>query len=215
MQLAPAYLRKPHGWEVHAGADTGTFMSGVIAFLEPVTYDLYVVEEFPNYRYVGDGTPELTGMTVSEWVRGFALRLRYWTKESKNSAWADANTTFKTEIGHGFRYRMNRKSLELRTEITREYMRNGRIHLAPWLTVLPFEFQEAKFPDNPTPGAGRYQRIKQKDHTLDCVEHICSRRPHPSFTLGKTTKGTMFDALLKQYGQPMPAQYSDPHLGPN
>lgn len=206
-------MRKPRGWEVYAGADTGTYMGGVICLISP-QLELFVVEEFPNYRYVGDGTIEEIGMTVSEWIRSFALRLRFWTGETKVAAWVDANTTFKTEVGHGLRFRMNKKPLELRTEITREYMRNSRIHLMPWLKVLPYELQEAKFPEHESAGTGRMQRIKVKDHTLDGLEHVCSRRPHPDFVLGKPKELSAMEKHLQQHSvQQVGHSMGDPHLG--
>lgn len=205
-------LRIPRTHDIIAGADTGTYMSGLIASISP-DYDLYVLEEFPNYHYVGDGTIELTGITVREWMKGFATRMKFWTKKQKFGAWADANTTFKTEVGYGLRFKMNHKVLELRTEITREYTRNGRIHLMPWIAVLPYEMEEAKFPEQETAGSGRYQRIKHKDHTLDCLEHICSRRPHPNFK-DAPAKNRAIDAFVAAHRRPN-SQGEDPHLGAN
>lgn len=210
--LQPSDLKLPRSWEIYAGADTGTYMSGVIAAISP-DLDLYCLEEFPNYRYVGDGTIELVGETVSEWIRRFALRLRYWTKQPKVSAWVDANTTFKTEIAHGLRFRMNRRPLELRTEITREYVRNHRVHLAPWLVNLPYELEEAKFPEQESAGSGKLVRIKHKDHTLDCLEHICSRRPHPDFDLGKHVLPGAMEQFVAQHKRLNMPGGVDPHMG--
>lgn len=205
-------LRIPKNWEIIAGADTGTFMGGAIAAIDP-NYELYILEEFPNYRYTGDGTIEEIGMSVGEWIRWFALSLRRWTGQTKNYAWVDANTTFKTEIAHGFRFKMNRKDLELRTEITREYNRHGRIHFMPWLSVIPYEAEECHFPDHETPG-GKYRRIKEKDHCWDGVEHICSRRPHPDFTVNGKRQPTGIERLIEQNKRPEVAQV-DSHLGAN
>lgn len=205
-------VRIPHTYDIIAGADTGTYMSGLIAAISP-TFDLVVLEEFPNYHYVGDGTIELLGLTVNEWMRGFASRMAHWTKKRKFGAWADANTTFKTEVGYGLSFRMNRKVLELRTEITREYTRNGRIHFMPWISVLPYEMEEAKFPEKETVGKGRLQRIKHKDHTLDCLEHICSRRPHPNFK-DAPAKERAIDRFVAAHRRPN-TQGEDPHLGAN
>lgn len=206
-------LRIPKSWEIIAGADTGTFMGGAIAAIDP-NCELYVLEEFPNYRYTGDGTIELIGMTVGEWIKWFALSLRRWTKQTRNRAWVDANTTFKTEIAYGFRFKMNRKDLELRTEITREYNRNGRIHLMPWLTTIPYEMEEAHFPEKETPGTGRYRRIKEKDHCLDGLEHICSRRPHPDFDTSQKRKLSGVETLIENHRQIVPA-IVDRHMGAN
>lgn len=203
--------RIPRSWEIIAGADTGTFMGGAIAAIDP-NYELYVLDEFPNYRYTGDGTIEEVGLSVGEWIKQFAYALRYWTKRKRNFAWVDANTTFKSEIAHGFRFKMNRKDLELRTEITREYVRHGRVHLMPWLEIIPYELEEARFPEQESAGTGRYRRIKQKDHCLDGVEHICSRRPHPDFEISQQQVRTGILGLLDK-GQRPEVALVDTHLG--
>jgi hypothetical protein len=207
-------LRIPKSWEIIAGADTGTFMGGVICAIDP-KFELYVLEEFPNYHYTGDGTIELNGMTVAEWIRWFSARLKRYTGKPRNTAWVDANTTFKTEVGHGFGFRMNRKLLDLRTEITREYLRNGRMHLMPWLKVVPYEMEEAKYPEHESESSGRYVRLKNKDHCLDGVEHICSRRPHPTFEESQARKQSPIRELVaktQQLGQIGGARV-DPHMG--
>lgn len=211
--LAPSDLRIPHSWQIIAGADTGTYMGGAICAITPI-YDLYVLEEFPNYRYTGDGTIELTGETVGEWIKRFALRLRHYTRQSKVQAWVDANTTFKTEIAHGLKFKMNRKDLELRTEITREYLRHGRIHFMPWLETIPYEMEEARYPEAESIGTGRYRRLKVKDHCLDGVEHACSRRPHPDFSEYQKREAVGIAKLLEESQRPEVRQ-SDYHLGAN
>ena len=203
-------LRIPKSWEIWAGADTGTFMGGAIGAIDP-NFELYVLEEFPNYRYTGDGTIELVNMTVGEWVKWFATRLKHWTKQSRNTAWVDANTTFKTEIAHGFSFRMNRKDLELRTEITREYVRNNRIHFMPWLEIIPYEMEEAHFPEEESP-SGKYKRVKTKDHCLDGVEHICSRRPHPDFDESQNRSATGIQGLIESNKRPEITNV-DSHMG--
>jgi hypothetical protein len=210
--LRKEHLRIPKSWEIWAGADTGTFMGGAICAIDP-HFELYILEEFPNYRYTGDGQIELVGMTVAEWFKWFGTRVRHYTKKRSNEAWVDANTTFKTEVAHGLTFRMNRKSLELRTEILREYFRNGRVHLMPWLEVIPRELEEAKFPDEET-AAGKYQRIKKKDHCLDGVEHVASRRPHPDFDMQDARQKSGIQRLLEQHRQ-LPSRPYDMHLGAN
>lgn len=215
--LSPKELRRHMKWlQFYAGADTGTYMGGLIAGIDP-DYNLFAFEEFPNYRYTGDGTIELTGMTVGEWFKDFGTRLRYYTGQRRNSAWVDANTTFKTEVAHGVSFRMNKKHLELRTEITREYLRNGRIHLMPWLQALPYEMEEASYPEQESAGSGRMVREKFKDHILDCLEHICSRRPHPDFSETLKPKKTGIHALIEQQKmlKGMTGAPHDVHLGVN
>lgn len=205
-------VKIPRSWEIVAGGDTGTYMGGAIGAISP-RYDLYILEEFPNYRYTGDGTIELIGMTVGEWMKWFALSLRRWTGQRKNAAWVDANTTFKTEIAHGLRFRMNHKDLELRTEITREYLRHGRLFFMPWLEVIPFEAEGCRYPDHESIGSGKLKRLKEKDHCWDGVEHICSRRPHPDFAARLTKAKTGIHGLVEQYQNRPNVQKLDPHLG--
>ena len=206
-------LKIPRNWEIVGGADTGTYMGGAICAIDP-NYELYILEEFPNYHYTGDGSIELIGMTVGEWIRWYAKRMQRWTKDARNFAWVDANTTFKTEIAHGLRFKMNRKDLELRTEITREYVRHGRIHLMPWLTVIPYEMEEAHYPETESAGTGKYRRMKEKDHCLDGVEHVCSRRPHPDFDESQKREKTGIQTLIHQH-QPPHVNQIDRHLGQN
>lgn len=209
-------LRKPKDWTIWAGADTGTYMGGAICAINPV-YELFVLEEFPNYRYVGDGTIELTSLTVSEWIQAFAERLKYWTGKRKVHAWVDANTTFKTEVGHGLTFRMNHKHLELRTSITQEYFRNNRIHFMPWLKCIPYEAQECKFPEAESIGTGRMVRIKYKDHCWDGVEHVCSRRPHPDFGKEEERRKSAIQQLVEKQMVDMMrhGQHIDTHMGIN
>lgn len=214
--LSPSSIRIPKSWEIIAGADTGTYMGGCIAAIDP-NLELYVLGIYPNYKYTGDGTIELIGMTVGEWIKGFATDLKRWTGERKVSAWVDANTTFKTEIAHGLRFRMNKRHLELRTEITREYLRNGRIHLMPWVVeqgILTYEMEEASWPEAESVGSGRMVRLKKKDHCLDGLEHICSRRPKNDADETGTAKPSIKDQIIaksrKYQGKQDPI---DDHMG--
>ena len=174
--VGPDDLQIPSDWEIVAGADTGAYMSGLIGAIPPIDEPpLYILEEFPNYHYVG-GQIELLGITVREWMALFGARLRHYSQTDTVFAWVDRNTTFVSEVGEGLGFARNFVHLELRTEITREYFAQDRIRMAPWLTVLPYELEYAAWPDANTT-AKRYTRKKVKDHTLDCLEHICSQRP--------------------------------------
>lgn len=206
----PRDLRIPDDWAIIAGADTGTYMSGAIIGISPER-DLFVLEEFPNYQYAG-GIIELTGMTISEWVRWFGTALARYTGKPKNHAWADANTTFRSEIAHGLTLMPNPITLDVRTEITREYQLGGHIHFAPWLRVLPFEMEAAKFPDEPTV-SGKFVRIKKADHTLDCLEHAASRRPRSKRLLPSAPKETLLEQLYREHRVKSLGPSGDPHLG--
>ncbi len=169
-----AHFRLPDGWEVVGGADTGTFYTaGFIAFSP--RGDAFVLDELPNYRYVA-GSPERDEeLSIPEWagrLRALAERLG-----ARNAYWADANSQFKGELrNYGIAVLPNKATREQRTEIAREYFQHDRIWLAPWLTVIPFELENAAWPEEAS-AAGKYERVKDRDHSLDWVEHILSKRP--------------------------------------
>ncbi|NDD40958.1 MAG: hypothetical protein EB082_21520, partial [Verrucomicrobia bacterium] len=170
-------LRLPAHTEYQLGASVGRFSSAAILALLP-GYPVLVVEEIPNYHYVGDGEIELSGLTTVEWGE---LVVRTWRsyagKDSRCSAWVDPDTEFSKEmqrckmrlkrnIGHG---------AELRTEVTREYFHDNKIFLAPWLTVLPNEIQRARWP--PEESSAYKVRATGQDYTLSALEQVISRRP--------------------------------------
>ena len=207
----PDDLVIPEEWDVLAGADTGTYMSGVIAAIPPIDEPpIYFLEEFPNYHYVG-GEIELLGITVREWIRTFGARLQHLSKSETTFAWVDRNTTFISEIGEGLAFERNFIHLELRTEITREYFQQGRIFLAPWLTILPYELEHATWPDEATAG-GRFTRRKRHDHTLDCLEHIASQRPISTHDR-KEGPSKFLDRYLTEHGKSDRNKRKDVHLG--
>ncbi len=177
--LSPADLRRPIGpsWKFTMAGDTGTYMSALFVLFPPETLDAFVVEEFPNYRYVG-GAIELLGDSVPEWARRVRSAAAAYTPGiTRLKGWCDENSQFKEELKHyNIHLRGNSRKLELRVEIAREYFQNHRVWLAPWLSILPWELEHATWPDD-TNSAGRFERVKESDHTLDCLEHILSRRP--------------------------------------
>ena len=206
----PEDLVIPEDWDVLAGADTGTYMSGVIAAIPPIDEPpIYFLEEFPNYHYVG-GQIELLGITVREWIQTFGARLKHLSQSETTFAWVDRNTTFISEIGEGLAFERNFVHQELRTEILREYFQQGRVFMAPWLQILPYELEHASWPDPGTVRAGRYIRKLTKDHTLSSAEHLASRRPISSHQKGQS-KPRFLDQYLQQHGQRQ--QRTDPHLG--
>lgn len=164
----------PEGWEVVGGADTGTFYTALLVAFSP-SGDAFVLQEFPNYRYVA-GLPERSeDRTIPEWAVGLAARSDYLS--GRSFFWADQNSQFKRELLHyGISLIGNKHGRETRTEVTREYFQHGRIWFAPWLSILPFEIENAAWPEEAT-AAGRFERVKDRDHTLDCLEHILSQRP--------------------------------------
>lgn len=168
------HLVVPDGWDVVGGADTGTFYSALVVAFSPEG-EAFVLEEFPNYRYVGGEAERDEAMTVPGWARTVARRMTQ--LQGRPALWADANSQFKGELRHyGLTLLPARIPVETRTEITREYFQHSRIWLAPWVTTLPFEVENAKWPEEAT-ASGKFARVKDRDHTLDPLEHILARRP--------------------------------------
>src|SRR5258708_23951321 len=112
--------------------DTGTYMSALFVLFPPETLDAFVVEEFPNYRYVG-GAIELLGDSVPEWARRVRSAAAAYTPGiTRLKGWCDENSQFKEELKHyNIHLRGNSRKLELRVEIAREYFQNHRVWLAP------------------------------------------------------------------------------------
>lgn len=215
MALTPSLLRRPvpSDWKVLFSADTGTYMSGGIVLFPPDSFECFVVEEFPNYRYVG-GEIELLGDSIPEWCRKVRSTFALYRPGIKVKGWCDENSQFKTELQHHKVYlRGNARKLELRVEIAREYIQNKRVHLAPWLSVLPWEIEHAVWPDD-TNSAGRFERLKENDHSLDWLEHILSRRPRHKAVVERKTKSFVARELEQHKGwRTLVAGGGDPHMG--
>lgn len=210
-------LRIPDDWPVLVGVDTGTYMSATITAFCPDPYSALVVWEGPNYRYVG-GEIEHIGISNVEWARNVVdayHKLR--PHESKVHAYVDMNTQFRVEMArYGLYLHGNPRKLELRVEIAREYVQAIdplRFYIAPWLTVLPYEMEHATWPDEATT-AGKFERIKQNDHTLDCVEHTLSRRPRTKTVVRQEQPETLRQMLLRTRRRTDKALVpADRHLG--
>ena len=168
-----ADLRLPHDCQLYLAADTGTFLSALIVAIDTDNH-AFALAEFPNYRYVSDQC-ELNDISTPEWATTVVATMT--RLGGIATAWADPNSQFKEEMRrYGLRLVGNKTRLETRVSIAREYFANERVHLAPWLQVLPYELENAKWPDEAS-STGKYARINRSDHTLDCLEHILSRRP--------------------------------------
>ena len=212
--LSLSDLRRPlpPQWKLDVAVDTGTFMSATFTLFPPDDEFAFIVAEFPNYRYVG-GDIELLDESIPEWCRRVTSEYaRFRPGVTRVRAWADANSQFKSELS---RYKIsllaNHRRLELRVEIAREYIRNRHALLAPWLTVLPYELELAQFPDD-TSSAGRFERLKTKDHTLDCVEHTLSRRPRHLSQVHRA-KESFIDRFIRENRSPDLMTKTDTHLG--
>lgn len=201
-------LRVPDGWKLESGADTGTFSSALTVAFSP-DGDAFVLDEFPNYRYVA-GTPELDEtVTIPTWAGTVAKTIVQLGGQA--FAWADKNSQFKREVqNYGLHLESNTTPLEARTEIAREYFKQNKVWFAPWLQVLPFELENASWPEEAS-ASGKFARIKDRDHTLDCLEHILSRRPRGKGTSAESQRKLWIEQFtgrsLTQRG------HVDPHLG--
>ena len=177
----------PDGWELVGGADTGTFYSGLAVAFNP-DGEAFVLDEFPNYRYVAGTAERDESLSIPRWAGG--LTRRFSELGGRANLWADPNSQFKGElINYGIALLPARVPVETRTEITREYFEHKRIWLAPWLDVLPFELENASWPEEAS-ATGRFQRVKDRDHTLDPLEHILARRPFGRQRAGSRLMGS-------------------------
>lgn len=205
----------PDGWDLVVGVDTGTYMSAVFTAIPPGDVaQLIPIFEAPNYRYVTTEI-ELLGETVPEWARRVYSAFKYFCPgKERCKAWADPNTQFRAELAHyGLDLRPNYRGPELRVEIAREYLNAKepqRVFLSPWLTVLPYEIENAKWPEETT-ASGKFMRLKRNDHSLDCFEHTASRRPR-----GRQIRKDKPPSFLQQHlaAHRWPGlNLADPHVG--
>ena len=199
------------GWDMIVGYDTGAFMSACFGIIVPDSLDILITDEFPNYRYIS-GDIERLDISDPEWAREVvAAYHEYRPGITKVRGWVDQNSQFKRELAHyNLHLRSNMIDLDVRVEVLREYTQAKRIWFAPWLKVLPYEMENARWPEEHT-SAGRFSRIKTNDHTLDCVEHIVSRRPR-SKALINPKKETFLERYLRENKWHRPV-IGDAHLG--
>lgn len=173
------HLVLPNGWELVGAADTGNFYSALLVAFNP-DGEAFVIDEFPNYRYIADKPERNEALTIPQWARNISRR-HLQLGGRGGGFWADKNTQFKAELrNYGVHLLGASAPVETRNEIAREYFQHNRVHLAPWVTVLPFELENAAWPEEAS-ASGKFARIKDRDHTLDCLEHILAKRP-----MGKT-----------------------------
>ena len=199
-------LRVPSNWTVMLGVDTGTYMAAVvIAFDEDG--QAFILDELTNYRYVHSIIELDPDMSLAAWTTELKRRAALWG--ARQVAWADANSQFKSEMWNNHRFQLlgNTVGKEKRTESAREYFQGGKIHFAPWLRMLPYEVENALWPDGAT-SAGKFERVKHNDHLLDGLEHVCSRRPR-----GKHTPPP--PAAKDTWRKPAARRGGDAHLGVN
>jgi hypothetical protein len=168
------HLTIPSHWEIVCGADTGTFYSALAVAFDP-DGNAFVIDEFPNYRYVA-GEPERDeNLSIPHWAAG--VRKRLYQLKARPNLWADPNSQFKGELrNYDLHLLPAAVPVEARTEIAREYFEHGKIFLAQWLRALPFELENAAWPEEAS-ASGKFARVKDRDHVLDPLEHVLARRP--------------------------------------
>jgi hypothetical protein len=205
-------IKVPDGYEVVGGADTGTYSSALLIMFSPEG-EAFVIDEFPNYRYLAGTAERFDMLTIPEWAGDiYQSVLRLGLKNP--TFWADKNSQFKRELASyrdfTITLQANTIPMEARTEIAREYFTQNKIWFAPWLTVLPFELENAAWPEEAS-ATGRYQRVKDRDHTLDPFEHILSRRPSGPGVRTAARYGTWVENYLGKAFKSR--QHRDIHLG--
>lgn len=200
----------PDGWQVMTGVDTGTFYTALTVLFSP-SGDAFVVDEYPNYRYVAGSPDRDEDITIPEWTA--KVREGIYSLGGPMVGWADANSQFKKELlAYGIHLLSATLPVEARTEICREYLQQGKLWLAPWLEVLPFELENAKWPDEAS-ATGKFARVKDRDHTLDCLEHVLSRRPRGTPIESKRLGSTWAEEFANSHGGKR--RFTNEHLGAN
>jgi hypothetical protein len=200
----PNNVRVPHGWRIEVGADTGTFCGAVLVAFDPEG-TAYVLDEMANYWYLS-GTPELDPQTsLVTWADRFARMCALWG--ARPLGWCDLNSQFRREMSH---YKIaligNPVTLDVRTEVARQYFQHNRVWFAPWLKILPYEIEHARWPEQAS-ASGKFVRLKSNDHLLDGLEHVLSRHPRGKVIETQTTP--------RGYRSPyrIRAPQGNPHLG--
>lgn len=208
-----ADFRCPDGWDIVGGADTGTMFSAVLVAFSPAG-DAFVFDEFPNYSYVS-GQIELTNQTFPEWCGTVSNRYLALTGRPRLSLYADKNSQFKREAANQRDFNLTLESnptpLEVRTEISREYFQHNKVFLAPWLRILPFEIENAQWPEEAS-ASGKFARKKDRDHTLDCLEHVLSKRPRGKGPNPSEKPKRWLERYLGQQPK-LKTRGADPHMG--
>jgi hypothetical protein len=204
----------PTGWEVVGGADTGTFMSAVLVMFN-LDGEAFVIGEYPNYLYRSGAIELEPGITFPEWCSRVSADWNRFTGRPTAFLYADKNSQFKREAGNQRDYLIHLESnntpLEVRTEISREYFQHNKIWFAPWLSVLPFELENAQWPEEAS-AAGKFARVKDRDHTLDCMEHVLSKRPRANSPVYLKRERTWLEEFVGPYARKKGGA-GDAHLG--
>lgn len=198
-------LAIPDGWEVFGAADTGTYMSAVFIAFDPEGV-AFIFYEQPNYDYTGGRLALDAASSIPKWATDVRNAM---TVFGVRGLWADKNSQYKQELrnNHGIALLPANVNLQTRTEIGREYFNMGRVKLAPWLKILPWELENAHWPKEETL-TGRFERVKQQDHTLDPAEHLLAKRP-----IGNYLEVAQATSWAQEQGYRTKKAGINPHLG--
>lgn len=196
---------------LHAGRFGSAVITGVLPGKTPDDLEtVLVLDEIPNYQYVGDGQLETLPLTTQQWGDLVVDRWKYFVPLRYPAPWVDPETKFTKELRRcKMRLRLNvKRSPELRTSITKEYFALNQIKLMPWLSVLPHELFTAKWPED---DGGAAERETGKDFTLSALEHVLSRRPRPK-TKPTQARSSFLENYFREHKRP-DMRRGDPHLG--
>lgn len=202
----------PHGVMFYMGASVGRFCSAVICAVIPGDDTVLVVAEEPNYHYVGDGEIEELGLTTTQWAEKVVARWRDFVPKRPAIAFVNEDNKFEKALKRSkLVIRKNlRRPAATRTEISREFFDMKLVRLMPWLNVLPYELQNAKWPPEAS-GRGS-ERVEGQDYTLSGLEHVLSRRPRPRKPRQKA-QSTFLQKQLAKHQITLRGRGGDVHLG--
>jgi len=167
----------PDSWTVRGGGDTGTKSAACwAAFSDDDPTEAFFVAGICNYRYVATQIEELRNysmLTFYERVHEISAALG-----CRPSLYADPNSQFKSDWWNTGAVRLLKgtASQEHRTERLRALFQHNRIWIAPWMDILDYELEVARFPPEET-STGKWARVKKSDHMLDGAEHLAAQDP--------------------------------------
>lgn len=206
VMAVPANLDVPLHWLREGGADTGTNFAALQAVADEQGRVFYIFE-YPNYRYVSGVRERDEKVSIASWAGALHAGERLiggrWTYV------ADKNTQFAGEMHH-HRVTLVRDKMdpELRTEVLRVLIREGKAWFAPWLKVLLQELVAARFPPEESTATGKKRRIKKNDELVDCAEHIAVQHPIAKRLADPETPHPLDELRVFQ-----PHKDVDPHMG--
>ena len=197
-------LRLPRHYSGYAGIDFGTFRNCVACAFDE-SGNCFVVEEFPNYRYVA-GSIEDIPEAVSTWCKKVLDRMGRLMLQW--SYYGDRNSQWKREFSlHGLTFSTG-ASPSRRMEVLKEFMQHDKLWFMPWVTTTQYEMEKALYKPA-TKGRGAEERVKKDDHGLDCLEHAVASRPEARHK----DKARLVSPILAYITSSKKGKPKDPHMG--